>query len=327
MTRRNPSAVQRTLANTAVRLDAAWRTLHATCLAMMGPTLSYALAEAGARLLYALVPPLRIRCESQCRAALADRYTPAQCDRIARQAFVHRMWDLADLLLSPRLMHPNTIVRYGGELQPELRRQILDAQARRQPLLLVTAYYGPIDLLPILLGFNGIHASVVYKPHVNRNFDALRYRLRSRGGCELVPIEHAASRIEQVLDDGGTAALVADHHDQRRGMEATFMGLPCKMSRSVGLLAWRYDAEIIVAALRRVKNRCRYEWIVDDVIRPTHWAGTPDPVSYIIRRYLARLEHIILDDPAQYLWGHTRWGSEQARRLTDEYHANAGEDT
>ena len=41
---------------------------------------------------------------------------------------------------------------------------------------------------------------------------------RSRSGCELIPIERAASRLGEILAAGGTAAIVADHHEERRGM-------------------------------------------------------------------------------------------------------------
>ncbi|MBU1776187.1 MAG: hypothetical protein KJ899_06065, partial [Gammaproteobacteria bacterium] len=46
------------------------------------------------------------------------------------QAFVHRAWNLADLMLADRLLHAGTYARYGGRIPEPYRQLILDAQHR-----------------------------------------------------------------------------------------------------------------------------------------------------------------------------------------------------
>ena len=165
----------------------------------------------------------------------------------------------------------------------------------------MSGYFGSFDLLPVFLGYNGVRAAAVYMPHPNTAYDDLRRRVRARSGCELVPVEGAIRRFPEVLESGGTVAIIADHHDERRGLPATFLGLPTRVSRSVGLLAWRYDADVVVAGNRRVGDEFAFAIEVEDVIKHEAWRGQGDAdrvIRYITDRYLGALEALVRREPA-----------------------------
>ncbi len=289
----------------------------------IGPAAAYRLTEWGARLLYRLLPAFRERSEAHCRAALGSELRPADVAPIAEQAFVHRLWNLTDLLLADRLLHRTTFRSYGGQVPEPQRSEMLAAQQRRQPALLVSAYFGPFDLLPVFLGYNGIRAAVVYLPHANSAFDAHRRRIRALSGCELVPFDRAPQRLPQILAAGGTVAMIADHHAERRGTQTTFLGLPTQIARSVGLLAWRFNADVVVAGIRRMNEEFRFVIEVTDVIKHHEWAESPDPVAFVVERYLRGLEALVRRDPTQYLWGYARWGESLAESLTRQPEAQS----
>ncbi len=295
------------LARLLFHLSNVHRRLLGVYFAALGPRASYAASGLLARQLYRLLGPLRAVSEAQCCAGLAGWMDTAAARQIAERAFVHRIWDLVDLLLADRLLHQGTYARYGGVIpQPHLGN-LCDLQRRRHPVLLVTAYYGPFDLLPMLLGFNGVWATCVYQRHANPAYDALRTRLRARGGCALVPLEHAAARVPAVLAAGGTVALVADHPAEKRGIPVRFLGLPATAAKTVGLLAQQFGADVVTAGIRRV-GPFRFEIVVEDVYKYTAWRDEPDPLRTITHRYVAALERLILRDPSQYLWAQPRWG-------------------
>lgn len=301
----------------AVWLSGVHRRLLVVGFAAVGPRAAYALSALLARGLYHLLTPLRQRSEAQCRAALGGRTGPAHVARIAEQSFVHRTWSITDLLLAERLLHAGTYRRYCRPLDEASRAALLGAQDRRQPAILLTAYYGPFDLLPVLLGLDGIRAAAVYQPHANADFEAVRWRVRRRGGWELIPLGEARVRVPEVLAGGGTVALVADHPAERRGLPVTFLGLPATASRAVGLLACQYGADVVVAGIRRRRNAFCFEIDVVDTIDHTDWEGPDDPVAYITARYLRGLERLILRDPTQYLWAYARWGEARAREFAE----------
>ncbi len=306
---------RRSCGSAVLLLNDIQRRLLGVLFAATGPRVAYAITALAARAMYRLLTPLRQRAEAQCRAALHDRVPPGRIPAIAAQSWVQRVWNLTDLLLADRLLHPGTYHRYGGRIPDDRRQELRDAQRRRQPTILLTAYYGSYDLLPLFLGFNGVTAAALYRAHRNTRFDTFRRRVRARGGCELVPVEQALQRLPAVLDDGGTIAIVADHHAEHRGLPATFLGLPTLALPTVGILAVRHRADVVVAGIRRIHRRFQFAIEVTDVIKPSRWDDAADPVGVITDAYLAGLEQLVLRDPTQYLWAYARWGEALARDL------------
>lgn len=300
-----------------VRLSNAYRRGLILFLNAIGPRASYAMLATLARWLYWLFVPLRTRSEGQCRAALGDHCKATQICRLAEQAFVHRAWNLADLMLARRRIRGSTFHRYGGLIPEPYLGMLRDAQRQRRPVILVTAYYGPFDLLPLLLGYNGIRAGAVYRPHDNADFDAYRCSVRAASGCEMIPVSQAVTRLPQILDAGGTVAILSDHPASERSVPVTFFGLPTRASRAIGLLAERYQAVVTVAGIRRAKEPFRFQVVVTDIFDARAWRGADDAVAYITTRYVTALEQLVRGDPTQYLWAHARWELEPAGRPVD----------
>jgi lauroyl/myristoyl acyltransferase len=290
-----------------VRLSDAYRQMLAALLCALGPQAAYAIMAALARVMYRLAEPLRQHSEAQCRAALADSPTAVAITDLPAQAFVHRAWNLADLMLARRFIRAGSYQRYGGSVPEPYLGLLLRAQRERKPVILLTAYYGPYDLLPLFLGYNGIRAGAVYRAHGNPRYDAFRNAVRSASGCELIPVERALDRLSGILESGGAVAILADQEDPRRGVPVRFLGLPTHASRAVGLLAEHYGAIVVVAGVRRRNEAFQFEFIVSDIFDPSAWRDEADPVTYITRRYVTAMERIVFGDPAQYLWAHARW--------------------
>jgi len=302
-----------------VELSNVHRRMLVVYFAMLGPRLAYAISGFLGRVLYRMLDPLRIRSEAQARAALGGHVPVERIPQIAETAFVQRIWNLTDLYLADRLLHAGTYDRFGGTVPEPYLGRMRAAQRRGQAAILLSGYYGSFDLLPLFLGFNGIQSSAVYLPHSNAAFDAYRRRIRGRSGVELIPIERASEQLGRVLGNGGTVAIIADHHAGPKGLPVAFLGMPTRALRSVGLLAWRYDADVVVAGIRRVDRRFRFHILVEDVITHEQWAHEADPVTYVTARYLRGLERMILEDPTQYLWAYPRWGRQLGEKLEQEY--------
>ncbi|NLX14711.1 MAG: lysophospholipid acyltransferase family protein, partial [Phycisphaerales bacterium] len=206
------------------------------------------------------------------------------------------------LMLAKRFIRAQSCQSYGGSIPEPYLGLLRHVQRERKPVILLSAYYGPYDLLPLFLGYNGIRAAVLYRPHGNPRYDVFRNGVRTASGCRLVPVTLALSRLPQMLEKGETVAILADHQNARRGVSVRFLGLPIVASRAVGLLAERYGAIVVVAGVRRRHQVFSFEIVVSDMFDPAAWRNETDAVTYITHRYVAALEKIILGDPAQYLW-------------------------
>lgn len=279
-----------------------------------GPRFGYAFSAPLARGLYHALTPLRERTEAHLRQARGWLGREVDVPRMARDSFLHRVWNFVDLMLAPGRLTPERLAQFGGLLDPNLRAELLDGQRRRQAVLLVTAYYGPFDLLPVLLGAQGLKMAVVYRPHASPAFDRLRQRVREIADCEMIPINDALVRVPQILDAGGTVGLVADHPAGARGFDSTFLGIPTRVPPTVGLLAARHQADVVVAGARRIGRRFRFEIVVTDVMKAAEFHDDPDAVRKITLRTHHGLETLVRGDPEQYNWVQERWETGASRR-------------
>ncbi|NLX14086.1 MAG: hypothetical protein GXY44_10590, partial [Phycisphaerales bacterium] len=85
-----------------VRLGDIYRQMLAAFLCALGPRAAYAWMAMMARALYRLAEPLRRHCKAQCQTALGSMATPDMIADLAARAFIHRAWNLADLMLAKR---------------------------------------------------------------------------------------------------------------------------------------------------------------------------------------------------------------------------------
>jgi hypothetical protein len=117
------SFLRRLLTELLYRLSNLHRRLLVVYFAIIGPRWAYAIAGWLARRLYRILDPVRLRSETQCRAALNGVVSEDKIPHIAEEAFIHRALDFTDLYLADRLLHAGTCRRYGGVIpQPYLDR-------------------------------------------------------------------------------------------------------------------------------------------------------------------------------------------------------------
>lgn len=308
---------------TLIRIILALGNLHRRILArvywLVGPRAAYWFSTLGARLIYWLLPPLQLRSEAICYAALNESHEIDEIRAIARQSFLNRTLNTTDLILARHRLDSRNYAAIGGTLPEPHLSDIRRKQQAGKPLILVTAYFGAFDLLPILLGYNDVTASVVYLPHSNAGFDRFRRAIRSKSGTELVSVADAGARLQDVLAVGGTIGVVADHHVEERAVPVELFGIETSVPRSIGLLAWRYNAEVVVAGIRRLDQPFRFAFEVQDIFEADTWQDEPDAVAYITQRYVAAIEQMIRKDPTQYLWAYARWGEEHAQAAMRAY--------
>ena len=285
-----------------------YRPILTRFLNLIGPRLTYALYAILARITYACIEPIRTRSESQCAAALASDFDERTIKTIAKQAFINRTLNLADLILASKRINARNYAHHGGDIPEPYKQKLLTAAENKTPVILITSYVGPYDLLPLFLGYNNLTPTAVYKPHPDPNFDAFRQHVRTKSGCKLVPIQNALTEIPKTLETGGQVAILADQHDEsKNSIPATFLNQPTRASKTIPLLAQQYKAAIAVAAIHRTRKPLHFEIIIADYFDAAPWNNAPNHNQYIADRYLTALEKIIHADPTQYLWANPRW--------------------
>lgn len=239
------------------------------------------------------------------RPALGDRYDEAQLRRIARESFLHfAQVYLVELALTPRLVTEWSWSRYVelDELGPALRELISE-----RGVLMLTAHFGNFELLGYAIARLGLPITAIMRPLDNPYLNDFLVESRRAGGVSLVYKKGAMENADDVVKAGGALCFIADQDAGRKCVFADFFGRKAAWYKSIGLLAMRHRAPIIVGHAARIGAGMRYRIRVDRVIQPEEWDAQADPLKWITQAYASAMEQGIRAHPEQYLWAHRRW--------------------
>lgn len=191
----------------------------------------------------------------------------------------------------------------------------LDTLLEPGPKLLLTSHCGNWEVLGYALAVLGFELHALYRPLDLKPLDDWVRQTRGRRGLKLLDKFGAMYQLPAIFEAGGAAAIVADQNAGDRGLFVPFFGRLASTYKSIGLLAIKHRAKIIVGQARRVPpapgnpRGLDYQIEMHDVIHPEEWESQPDPLFYLTARYRRALEQLIRRAPEQYLWMHRIWKS------------------
>ncbi|MGV6813659.1 MAG: lysophospholipid acyltransferase family protein [Phycisphaerales bacterium] len=228
------------------------------------------------------------------------------------QSYEHLAMLAVELAVMPRYLTEDAWTDYVelGPLDTVIRPLIEEA-----PTLLLTGHCGNWETLGYTMALLGFRMHVLYRPLDLRPADAWLRQTRSRRGLELVDKFGAMHKLPELLSAGESVGVVADQNAGDRGLQVPFFGRLASSYKSIGLMAIKNRAKIIVGHARRLptkpneETKLKYRIEIDDRIDPEDWESQPDPLFYITARYRRAIEHSVRTAPEQYLWMHRIWKS------------------
>jgi KDO2-lipid IV(A) lauroyltransferase len=163
-------------------------------------------------------------------------------------------------------------------------------------------------MMPILaeqLGYEG--ATVVRPPN---NPMVARYIERQRGlnGPKAQIAKHSAVRRMIAMLKGGKALFMLVDQKNNEGLAVPFFGRAAMTTPAPAALALKMGAQILIATNRRTGG-ARFQVTVHP---GPDFAPTGDEardIQALTEIITARIEAIVRNDPAQWLWIHRRWPS------------------
>lgn len=201
----------------------------------------------------------------------------------------------------------------------------LDVMYSDRPTILITGHCGNWELMGYSLAFLGLSMHTLYRPLDIKPLND--YLLRTRGNRGIVLIDKfGASRIlPGILESGKPIAFIADQNAGDKGLFVPFFDRLASAYKTIGVLALKYEADIVCGQAVRLDRRTdftmpvdktadprqifRYRLDITDIIRPDEWVDQPDPLFYVTARYRYAIEEMVRAAPTQFLWLHRYWKS------------------
>jgi Kdo2-lipid IVA lauroyltransferase/acyltransferase len=154
----------------------------------------------------------------------------------------------------------------------------------------------------------------VYMPLENKTADRLFRKMRSRFGSLLLPAHQLSKTLVQYKDEPFTLGLIADQTPRKPDNQiwVNFLGRPTVFLKGPERSAMAGKNPVIFSYLTKIKRgyyQVHHEFL---------WDGETDLAEgELTVDYTSRLERVIRQDPAMWLWSHRRW--------KHEYNASYGE--
>src|SRR5947207_1807702 len=215
-----------------------------------------------------------------------------EIDDLVRGCYRHFLRLVVEIALLPRKFRLGNW-RRSGRLVGGGR--ILEAMLGDRPALIVTAHFGNWELAGFALGEFGFRSYAIARVLDNPYLEAFFKRFRQATGQTILAKKDDFTRLEAVLRSGGKVATLADQDAGPRGVFVDFFGRPASAHKAVALMALEFNAPLAVVGVPRTAAdpvrgglwRPGYRIVCEEVIDPAEFAGRPDAVAAITRRYTA----------------------------------------
>lgn len=195
-------------------------------------------------------------------------------------------------------------------------RMMMDPRAT----IIVSGHFGNFEVAGHAVGCFGLPPHTMARPLDNPLVDDYLTKFRSSGGQTILPKEGSAAAVQDLLDNKGTLAILADQHAGEKGCWVDFFGHPTSCHKALALFTLSAGAPMVVNYTRRLDRPLRFELgtigiadpaLLDQENPPEYLQGVNDLTEW----YNAHLEKFIRLAPEQYWWLHRRWREVPAKQL------------
>lgn len=277
---------------------------------MLSPRQTRAMAEALASFIMSL--PDKVSRAAVARENLRTAFPYAEdawIEETRRGMWVHLFRMVAEMIQFERKL---TLENCRDVVVFRNRKASVRAMCSGRNVLVLGGHFGNWEASMMTFGLFGFPMGVVARDLDNPLLHRWFADARERTGHRLYAKQGGYDGMTELLDQGGSLALLCDQDAGRRGVFVDFFGKSASTFKSLALLAMQYDAIIVCGYGRRLEDDfqtsrwTRFEIGCEAVIDARD-ADPDDPIGDLTRRYTAALEQSVRRAPEQYFWVHRRW--------------------
>lgn len=257
------------------------------------------------RVWWLLMKRHRERAMENLRYAFGDQYDESRLREIAKRSFEHfAQVFLVELVMTPRLITEWSWSRHVelDNLGPALR-ELLGKRAT----IMLTPHFGNFELMGYTIAKLGLPIVAIMRPLDDPRANDFLVRTRKAGGLTVLFKKGAMEAADGILRDAGSLCFIADQDAGRKGVFVDFFGRKASTYKSIGLLAMRHRAAIVVGSAARTRRGFHYRISVERIIQPEEWELKDNPLLWVTQEFSHAMERSIRRHPEQYLWMHRRW--------------------
>lgn len=264
----------------------------------------YALSDAAAFLLHRVLGYREKVVMPNLRASFPEK-SEAELQGIRKRFYAH----LADILLEGLkglYISKKEVLRRYRFVNPELVNRYF---REGRHVFAMPAHYGNWEWGVLSFALQVEHDVVgVYKPIHNPLVERFMAKRRTRFGLILAPFYTTRQTMENPPERPSLFIMMSDQSpsSHKKAQWVNFLNQETACLHGADFYSRRLDCPVLFMDIQRVR-RGFYE--IEFSLLAEHPAQTPE--GEITRLYMAKLESVIREKPADWLWSHRRWKRRQ----------------
>ena len=224
----------------------------------------------------------------------------ARRERIARGAFASMTSHATEMLSWERF----DAAQLCRQVTLEGWEHVTEAQARFGSFFVMTAHFGPFEIVGSVASLYLSPISALVRPLDNPRLESTLKRMRTRFGISLIQKHGAARHLVRSLEAGGRLLVLIDQRVRaREAIEVPFFGRPAQAPNLIARLAIKHEKPVVPVFAYPAPNG-RYRVVARPAILP---ATGEDAVVDLTARCTDAVEREIRRQPELWLWMHDRW--------------------
>ncbi len=242
--------------------------------------------------------------DNNMRLVLKDELSPAEIERLLEENFTHMGLVIVEFIMVRKLNKNN--FRNYIDLTIEGEDFLKDAYSRGQGVIIYTAHLGNWEWLGAILAFLGYPLTAIAQRQHNKSFDHSINKTRRDKGVKMIFTREMSQRdCYLALQNNECLFLLGEQYPLSNGWPVRFFGQDTYAFSGVVRFAQKTGASIVPTFLIREgwrKHRlvCLQPYRVDKDTDRTEQ-------KRILQELTAKVEMMIRNHPAQWLWIHERW--------------------
>jgi lauroyl/myristoyl acyltransferase len=280
-----------------------------SAIRIMGIEAADRFARSTGRRVFALNGAGRRRAEHRVQSWLDSSGRDGPASEIVQSMYEHtgRFW--VESLYVSRLLRQSS----WREFVQAYEMQRWDELARSpRGCLIATAYFGHIGVLAYALGQLFRPLYVVADSLDEPALGAWQRDLFRLEWVETLDRQRAAKEMPALLERGEAVMIVAEaERAHGRACEVEFLGSQIRVYPTLATLAHAFDAPIVPAVCSRRPAPFRFDVRMDCPVEYGEWNDDREVMANV----LSRIERLVAQNPAQYLWSTPRLAPQPARSV------------
>lgn len=248
--------------------------------------------------------------------AFGEERSPAELRRLRRTIFRNFAGFVTDFLRMPLVTREN-LSEYLTEGSQETVRRLGAYASRETPTISTTAHLGNWEMGAAATGLLAGPISVLVDVHPSTLVTAFFDGRRADKGIDVVPVSSFYKSF-RAMKMGHLVAIVGDRPVTGQGIRVNYFGREALMPDGYAVLARRFGAMVVPTFLVMTDDG-RYEFIIDEPLKPRVTDDEVADVRELVERTLAVLERYVRQYPEQWYVFRPVW-DRSAEEAVDRHH-------